>query len=274
MAALMLIMSPIYAQEPTPSAEPDEASASMTVWGPVWVDARPAATTIRAFVGETECAAEDSITPVDTYITTYRLVVPPAEERAGCGEPGAIINFTVGGAPVGTTAAWQSGGTARLDLVAGPPFARYSGEFTWSDATGALAVEPLIGERVCGEQLNPLQGEGPSYGYDVVVDPETLQTGCGVPGAIVRLRLVREEEGRRTVLADATGGEVTWEPGIQLTGHALTFAATPNVVLPTTGDGITSSGGRGSLPAAGIGAGIALIVAGALDARRRRARPR
>jgi hypothetical protein len=273
MAALMFVVSPIYAQEPTPSAKPDEASASMTVWGPVWVDARPAGTTVRAFVGETECASIDSILPVDVYITTYHLVVPSSEERDGCGKPGAIITFTVGDAPVDGAAAWQSGGTARLDLVAGPPFARYSGEFTWPDATGTLAVEPLIGEQVCGEQLNPLLGGGPSYGYDVVVDPATLQPGCGVPGATVRFRLVRQEEGRRTVLADATGGEVTWEPGTQVTGHALTFATPPNVVLPASGDGTTSSGDRGSFPVAGIGVGIALIVVGALGARWRHARP-
>ena len=173
---------------PTPTATPTAgmpaSNQPMEVSGTVWVNAAPASATVQAFIGSTECASGPTVVYPDSYGTSFALEVPSSLEKAGCGQPGATVSFAVGGAPVGKTVVWQSGGYARVDLVVGPPFARYEGTFTYLGGGGAQ-VEALIDDVVCGEQRSPLLGLGPTWDFDIIVLPAELRPGCGSPGATV-----------------------------------------------------------------------------------------
>lgn len=232
-AGLVVRSREAMSQTPDPTPTQVVTAAPMVISGPVWVSARPAFTTIRAFVGQTECASAESLLGIDTDVTEFTLLVPSSEEQPGCGTPGATVTFTVGDQPVDTTVSWEAGGSARIALVSGPAFARYYGTFTLARLDGLVEIEPLIAGEVCGEQYSSLRGEGPVYGYAVVVDPEVLKPGCGKPDAAVSFRLVRIDGAGRTPLATANE-TVAWETGIREVN--LTFALAP-AALPGTGFG-------------------------------------
>lgn len=265
---ISLFPAPALAQEPSPTTgfeTPSAIAEPMTIYGTTWVNARPTGRTARAFIGGTECASSDTIFAVDTYVPSYELTVPSAEEKAECGVAGATITFTIDGQAAGETIEWEAGALAYLQLVAGPPFATYSGMFSSPvplEELGNAMVEPLISGQVCGEQINALQGEGPTWGVSVIVDPAELAPGCGRQGAHVQFRLVRIEDGRRTLLSGVTG-DVVWEPGTHELEQVLAFQSPPPQVLPTTGAGMSSAPEQSWRVAFAIGAlGVMLVFAG------------
>lgn len=74
----------------------------------------PAGTAVNGFIGGTDCAG---------FITTtagrYVLDVFGASQQAGCGRPGATIEFRVNGTATGQTASFRNGGYEQLDLAVG-----------------------------------------------------------------------------------------------------------------------------------------------------------
>lgn len=263
-----LFAAPALAQEPSPAADGAAAvtgSEAMTISGSTWVNARPASGTVRAFIGDTECASEESILFVDGAVPFFVATIPPENDLPGCGTDGATIRFTLNGQPAEPTVIWETGGSVNVQIFVGPPFAVYSGVFSSPvpfEELGNAMVEPLISGQVCGKQLNALQGVGPTWGFSVVVDPAELVRGCGQPGAHVQFRLVRMEDGRRTVLSAVTG-DVVWEPGTHELQQVLAFQPAPAQELPPTGTGSTSTVQQWWRVALAIGAfGSLLILVG------------
>lgn len=195
---------------PATNYDPDLlAPGEMVVHGWVWLDARPVSGDIEAWIDGVLCGTAVSGEAVDDYVTgVSSLRIPAASKAPGCGTPGAVIRFRVAGRDANQSAVWQDGRQLRLDLVAGPSFAQYHGQFRATEPFDQ--VEPLIGGIPCGYQLNPLMGIGPEYGYHVVVYPESLRPGCGRPGAVVTFRhIARDDQGQGAarVIANLAGSE-------------------------------------------------------------------
>ncbi len=256
----------------TPTAGAPASNKPMDVTGTVWVNAASALTTVQAFVGSTECAETNTFMAPDTYGTEFGISVPSVSDKAGCGQPGAVVSFAVGGVPVDKTVVWQSGGLDHADLVVGPPFARYIGSFTYAgQITSNLKIQPLIDGVICGSQLDQLLGPGPTYDFDVVVLPAELQPGCGRPGATVSFQLASPNGTGKslTPLANATA-TAPWE--VWEVGQAPpTVGFLDFIALPVAGSGPAPAGdGRWLVSAltllaglcgvglGGIGAGVAL----------------
>jgi len=195
---------------------------ALTVIGNVWVRARPAFGTVRALVGDVTCAEASTISIVDSYDASFTLTIPSNATKPGCGAPGATVRFTVNGAPANETMTWEAGEVVSTTLVVGPPFARFVGEFRFDQLAGFEQIVPFIGSTRCGVQINPLQGEAPSYGFDVIVDPEALVAGCGDAGDEITLVLVDGRDTSRVVAT--TGTTATWVP-TTTSGLVLSFTA-------------------------------------------------
>jgi hypothetical protein len=187
------------------SPTPEATAASprfMTITGTVWIDARPAHVPVEAFAGTERCDESSGGTGTDGHrATAYTLVIYAAEQGSDCGSEGVPLTIVVDGTPVARDVPWRRDTSLRMDLVVGPRFARYQGGFTMPEQGGGnIDVQATIDGVVCGRLLNPLQGVGPRYPYDIVVDPHDVTPGCGREGALVRFRVV--------VLRDANEAEV------------------------------------------------------------------
>lgn len=259
---------PSATPEPTVAASPTPVERGMMILGRTWVDARPSSADVRAFIGGVECASSQQVGTDAGY--TFTLTIPAASERPGCGVPGATITFKVGDRDAPQTVTWQSGTTLFETLIAGPPFTLYAGTFTYRGPLAQIEVEPLINGVVCGIQLNPPLGEGPTWDFVVVVDPDVLRPGCGRPGVTVTFRLVRVTGTSRVPIADAAFNGV-WGPGESLTAQLTFSAASSTAALPATGAPPPASGSP-LLPLvmAALGAGGAALLLGGRLARRTR----
>ena len=251
--------TPALVSVPTPT-NPGSPLAPMTVVGQTFVDARPSGDRVRAFIGATECGATGQQVGTDAGLGFY-LAVSAAGEKPGCGTPGVTVHFQIGDRSATQTLPWRAGvvrtsagGVENVVLVAGPAFARYSGSYRLASLSGWVVVEPLINGVVCGVSLIPTFGEGPTYDYEVVVDPAELTPGCGTPGATVSFRFADGEQ--RVPIADAIGTGV-WQPGIFRTVN-LAFPSTSLATLPPAGQG-TDGHSEGLLMEV---LGLALAVAG------------
>ena len=256
---------PVRSATPTPSAVPTATPTatatpvtSMFIWADVAVNAGPTFDRVTAMIGDVECvSANAGYYPESFGVTSAILQVPSSHERSGCGVPGAIVHFLVGGVPAKGTVPWQQGGFARVSVVMGPDWASYYGRYAWpATPSGSwFGVVAVINGTDCGKQGNPLQGEGPEWSYGIKVLPDELRPGCGRPGSVVRFELRAGD-----VLLARARETAIWQPAA-LQGVDLTFAPVP--VLPATGAGRSS--GSASRPHAAFAlaaAGIARVAAG------------
>jgi hypothetical protein len=95
---------PVKSATPTPSVVPTPTPTatatpvtSMFISADVIVNAAPSFERVTAVIGGVECASGTPIIPVDTNSAMVDLIVPPAGEQAGCGTPGALVRFLIGG---------------------------------------------------------------------------------------------------------------------------------------------------------------------------------
>jgi hypothetical protein len=220
----------------TELAAPVTPTASMHLSGPLWINARPAGQSFAAFIGDLECAHEDSVPfTTDGGGPIGNLTVPAAAAKPGCGTPGAIVHFTIDGRPANETVAWAANANLSMRFTVGPPFAIFSGTFRHS--RGGLVV-PLIHGIVCGEAPNLTFG-GVDSTYEVVVDPDALHPGCGISGAIVRFGWeVFAGDGTPGVIVAFADQTAVWQPNDELTLD-LTFSGAN--ALPPTGTGTDRS---------------------------------
>jgi len=185
---------------------PASQSDTMFLGGTLWVDARPVEGVVIAYIGGRECGRGKSFTLPDSGGPSFLVTVASDGDQPGCGRPGAEINMTVNGLAVNDPVSWQPGFQQPLNLVVGPAFAQYRGEFRFGGARVPLAVVPYVDGIVCGKQLNGFQGDG-QVGYHVVVDSEELRPGCGRAGVAVTLML--QFKGQPDVVLDV----VSWQAG-------------------------------------------------------------
>ena len=79
----------------------------------------PDGTAVRAFVGGVDCTQSGSAgTLTDGGVSSYIIVVMHESQAEGCGSSGAMVSFTIGGAPANQTAEWIAG-VANLNLNLG-----------------------------------------------------------------------------------------------------------------------------------------------------------
>jgi hypothetical protein len=253
---------PTVAPEPE---RPPEAEFS----GFAWVNARPSFELVTAQIGDTVCGEAHPGVGA-TGSPYFVLYVASDETIPGCGTPGAEVTFFIGGKRANQTARWQV--TERSIslgyLVVGPPFAVFAGKVTLTEPPSGQTVVPFIGDTPCGYQTNPWMGEGPVYGYAVVVYPQELVDGCGVDGAEVTFKLVDEET--RQVVAEAMGTAV-WRPMAAEGDVNLAFTRVPLAQMPVAGGGGASSVAWWA-PALAVGGLLALGAGAAVAWPRRRRR--
>jgi hypothetical protein len=236
--------------------------------GSAWVDAQPSFEAVTAKIGDTLCGEAFPVS-IGGGTPSFVLDVASDETIPGCGKAGAEVTFFIGGKRANQTAQWQATeGLISLGyLVVGPPFAVFGGKVSLPDPPSQQTVVPFIGDTSCGYQTNPWVGEGPVYGYAVVVYPKELVEGCGVDGAEVTFKLVNEQT--RQVVAEAMGRAI-WRPMASEGDVNLVFTRVPLVEMPVAG----GSGGFSLTwwtPALAVG-GLVALGAGAAVLRRRSAR--
>ncbi|MDI6856889.1 MAG: hypothetical protein QME71_01025 [Dehalococcoidia bacterium] len=242
---------------PTVAPEP-EGPPVAKFSGSAWVNAQPSFEPVTAQIGDTVCGEAGPVV-AGGGTPFFVLYVASDETIPGCGKPGAEVTFFIGGKRANQTAQWQATeGLMSLGyLVVGPPFAVFGGKVTLTEPPSQQEVVPFIGAVPCGYQTNPWVGEGPVYGYAVVVYPRELVDGCGVDGAEVTFKLV--DQTTREVVAEAIGSAI-WRPMASESDVNLVFTAVPLAEMPVAGGG----GGRHFnwwAPALAAGGLLALGVA-------------
>jgi hypothetical protein len=236
--------------------------------GLAWVDARASWETVTAKIGDTVCGEANPLGPgVGTPF--YSLDVASDEAVPGCGKPGDLITFFVGDKQANQRAEWQgSEGYRSLDLVVGPPFARFAGNIALKRMPVQERVIPFIGDVACGYQFSSWLGEGPIYGYQVVVYSEELKAGCGTDGAEVNFQLVDESTGE---VVSVAMGSATWRAMAFEKDVNLSFPEAAIEEIPVAGGGSGGGGASGwwgaiALALVAMGGGA---LAGARALRRR-----
>jgi hypothetical protein len=211
------------AKFPTPSSDAD----TMVLGGTLWVDARPFYGEVFAFVGDVQCGRGQSGRLPESGIPVFVVQISSDAQQRGCGVPGAGVRITAGAREMNAQVTWGPGFQQPVELVAGAAFATISGELQFVGEVPPYRVLPYINGVLCGEQLlaPPLrQGQTPTY--QVVVDPENLQPGCGRAGVIVELRLHIEGE------SDTVLHTSPWRTGSAVAPVAAVPAASAPVSTP------------------------------------------
>jgi len=149
---------------PTPSPTPSPEQVAMFE-GAAWVDARASSGPVVAMIGGVECNSEPSSAgvPPDGGGVIYGVIVVSAQVKAGCGQEGSVVTFSVEGKQAEQTAVWHAHTTQFVNLLAGPPFAGFSGSPGIASLPEGESILPFIGTQACGNfKLNAIVGGGQS----------------------------------------------------------------------------------------------------------------
>lgn len=257
-SALADTSTPTFSPGPTPSPSPPPPSRATNFHGVACIDANceGAAHIVTASINGVECASAQVPVVVDGQVnqTFYSIDVPPAESAPGCGVEGAKVQFAINGIPAAPSVLFQPGARIVADLVAGEPFAAFSGKLALNGAP--LPFQPdlpvlkaFIGGVECGSR-NVSPGLVPetvttvgSYTWLIVLSAGS-RAGCGTEGAKTTF----------TLNGIAVKETATWSSGF----HTLDLGAETATALPKLGGapGATSANGLE------IVAGLLLIAAG------------
>jgi hypothetical protein len=201
---------------------------------------------VEARIGDRVCGSETQpiVAPPGIPQPYHHLEVASDAAIPGCGTPEKTISFFVGGRQANETAAWYPSGDVSLhiELTVGAPFASLYGDALvqlprgWAGPPRLAQLVPFVGDVACGYQLSDWLGEGPVYGYSVIVYSRELKAGCGFEGAEVTVKLVNRD-GSVTALAKDTG---IWRA---MGRDEVALTLLPVVELANTGEG--RSGGQG-----------------------------
>ncbi|MEX1253664.1 MAG: SdrD B-like domain-containing protein [Dehalococcoidia bacterium] len=206
-------------------------------------DYAPAGTPIEALVDGLECGTTIAAGGAELF----ELHILGESERAGCATPGATVALRVGGVPAGETYAFEPFGSqegVQFDIAHLSALAEHA--WYWVEGTTATlppgaTVRAVVDGAVCGETT--ISTDPPLFGFAVepdiagfsklIVPSDTVQPGCGTPGATV------------TFLVNGVENEagVTWQPGVQRIDLAVQQipTPTPEVELPVLGAAGASS---------------------------------
>lgn len=106
-------------------AEPLRAQPQIPAnfYGSATIDGRPVpdGTEVLAFIGGVDCTQRGPSfrgTVTVDGVSAYSIAVLHESQRPGCGAPGKVVTFTVGGRPANETGVWAYG-PQQLDLNAG-----------------------------------------------------------------------------------------------------------------------------------------------------------
>lgn len=155
-----------------------------------------------AKINGVECGTATTALPVSDGepVSWYWIEVPSALEQPGCGANGAIVEFYIDGVLAEQTGTWAPG-EIHLDIWTGPDFMHLTGSlscngagcFSCPDLLGycdsGIDVSAYVGDELCGS-TSPAGWLLTGTGYqDLSVDSDEATSGCGTPGATVRLEV-------------------------------------------------------------------------------------
>jgi hypothetical protein len=191
---------------------------------------------VTAKIGETICATGLPI--VAGVRPSFQLSVPSEEAVPGCGREGAVVTFFVDSRQAPQTAVWHSSGMALfINVIIGPPFARFSGVVYTNLRLGNEIIVPYVGDESCGDKApSHWVGAGPYYAYGVVVYSNEQQAGCGSEGAHVIFKLL-DAQGNVIAVANETATWHAWDGVSDPQQLNLTFGPAGVITTPNTGTG-------------------------------------
>ena len=223
----------------------------------------PEGTLIEALVDGQECGMAAAR---DHGILNFELTILGAGERAGCATQGDLVHFRVGGVPAGETFTWAPFiDTPEFQLPGHVKHLSAREERAWYWLQGPSDDLPEVGSTVqavvdgvvCDETVVEDAGLFAAAGFRrLIVPSESIQPGCGRPGATV------------TFLAGGVEvGSIPWQAGLQ----RLELAAPVPVQGPVAGSGpqAQSWGVATALVAILFATGLLLAGGSRLLARRR-----
>jgi hypothetical protein len=217
----------------------------------------PPGTLIEALVDGRECG---TTTASDSNILNFVLEILGAGERAGCAAPGDAVHFRVGGVAAGEIFTWvpfiddpSALGFEIQHLSAMENHAWYWSELHVDEQPGGrVVVQALVGSVRCGETVGSRTGPFVTIAR-LIVPSESIQPGCGRPGATV------------TLLVDGVeAATIPWQPGLQRIDLEVPVQA------PPLGRGPGEQGAATTALIAGLLAAGLLLAGGSLLLARRR----
>jgi len=252
----------------TPTVPPDQIAR---FGGQAWLDGWVSDAPVTAKIGDVDCGRPFFLAIVcdpGPCGPMYALDVVSSQIKAGCGYEGATIQFYVGDRP-GQTVAWHGGSDQGMRLIAGPPFALNSGDFSWNgdlprvdgarspEQAGALV--PYVGDLACGyshwlRQEAWLDTPIKAYEYGVVVFSDQLQAGCGYEGALIAYKLL-DPNGNVIAVARENGVWHAWD-GRRDSQQLFLTMVPGDIKISSVGTG--ASQGGGGVPR-GLVLGLALV---------------
>jgi hypothetical protein len=146
------------------------------------------------------------------------------------------VTFFVDGQQTPQTAIWHSGDVSPImNVIIGPPFARFSGAVGPGRLAPRQVILPYVGNIPCGRGE---AGGPPGYGYDAVVYSAEEQAGCGVEGSQVTFKLL-DAQGNVIAVAKEKGIWHVWDGESHASPQilSLTFGPAGGVTMPGTGTG-------------------------------------
>lgn len=240
-ALALLIAGPgaAHARTPTPTATPvplEPAIYSIVAW----VNGQNTAHDVTAKIGETICATSPAIGGPGAR-PFFGLSVPSEEVMPGCGRDGAVVTFFVDGRQAPQTAIWHSGMSQALNIIIGPPFARF---FVVNDGR----IVPYIGDKLCG--------------YLEVAYSNEQEPGCGVEGSQITFKLL-DAQGNVVAVANEKTTWHAWDGISKPQLLRLTFGQASGIRLGIVGTGGPQGGGNWPAATVLALAGLTALVAGA-----------
>ena len=246
-----------YNQDLSVTGASDESAAHFSGHACIDSNCEGAARIVTASINGVICAEESIPVIVDGPVNQayYRIDVPSAADVPGCGTEGRTVDFAINAKPSITRGVWHAGPNSSLDLVAGEPFAAFSGAMTLNNSPlprdPAPVLKAFIGSVECG-----VRSVGSGYVPDTVTTVGNYmwlmvlsagsRPGCGTEGAKITL----------TLNETPTTETAMWSPGF----HTLDLSA-------ETAAGFGKQGGPPGDPSRSgwpLAAGLALITAGLL----------
>lgn len=208
----------VFVQFPTPSA----ASDTMVLGGSLWVDAQRAEGEVLGYVNGNLCGRSQSVRPSpDSEAVQFAIEIASDYEAPGCGRPGDAVTLTINGRSMNATIEWQPGYQQPVTLIAGPPFALFSGQILLDGTPPPLQVIAYVNGQICGQDLVTKTRPDSGLYYVVVVRPAELEPGCGEDGAAVTL--VVRSDGQPDIVLEtlAWQAEFLSRPTVDLNGRIV-----------------------------------------------------
>lgn len=235
--------TPTATTQPTATSTPSPQQIAR-FHGEAWVDGQVALGRITAKIGPVVCGI-GGIPGADVG-TFYQIGVVSSDVIPGCGSEGNHVTFMIGDRQATETAIWRGGSDTALNLMAGAPFALFTGKTSLTcEQRIERQILPFIDDVACGQSkvLNILGPpcSGQLMGYTDIVFSALQKAGCGVEGSQITFKLL-DAQGNIIGVANQTGVWHAWD-GVSLPQKIdLTFVPVGGIRVGNTGTGDASDG--------------------------------